>query len=443
MRKAVLLVLGLITSLSSVAQQSFSIQEAVNYGITHHTDVKNALVKRQDTEMEIKEIKATGLPKINGSFQYTYNAIVPTQLIDAQNFDPTAPEGEVVKFKFGVPWSGQTGIGVNQLIYDATWLVGLRAADTYRRLADQEISQSKQTIAENVIKAYYSVLVAEERADILELNISRIDSLERNTAEMFKQGFVEKIDLDRLSVQKNNLKTELTKVENLTSLSYQLLKFQMGYNVMEPIVLKDNLKEQEDKAIMQVAYSEVNPEERVEYQLLKTNRDLIELNVERYQKSALPNVYFSGSLGAGHSNTTFNPFQRWFGSSALTLGLNIPIYDSGLRKIQVERQRLNLIQIDNTAEMLKNSFALQNDQATISLTNGLENLEVQKRNMALAEEIVRVSKIKYEEGVGSNIEVVNAENDLRQSQTNYFAALYDVLVAKVDLDKAHGKLISE
>ncbi len=443
MRKAVLLVLGLITSLSSVAQQSFSIQEAVNYGITHHTDVKNALVKRQDTEMEIKEIKATGLPKINGSFQYTYNAIVPTQLIDAQNFDPTAPEGEVVKFKFGVPWSGQTGIGVNQLIYDATWLVGLRAADTYRRLADQEISQSKQTIAENVIKAYYSVLVAEERAEILKLNISRIDSLERNTAEMFKQGFVEKIDLDRLSVQKNNLKTELTKVENLTSLSYQLLKFQMGYNVMEPIVLKDNLKEQENKAIMQVAYTEVNPEERIEYQLLKTNRDLIELNVERYQKSALPNVYFSGSLGAGHSNTTFNPFQRWFGSSALTIGLNIPIYDSGLRKIQVERQRLNLIQIDNTAKMLKNTFALQNDQATISLTNGLENLEVQKRNMALAEEIVRVSKIKYEEGVGSNIEVVNAENDLRQSQTNYFAALYDVLVAKVDLDKAHGKLISE
>jgi outer membrane protein TolC len=192
-----------------------------------------------------------------------------------------------------------------------------------------------------------------------------------------------------------------------------------------------------------VNFTEVNAEDRIEFQVLQTNRDLLALNVERYQKSTLPNVFFSGSLGAGHSNNTFNPFERWFGSSALSLGVNIPIFDSGLRKIQIERQRLNIIQIENTAEMLRNSFKLQNDQAAISLKNGLETLEVQRRNLALAEEIVRVTKIKYQEGVGSNLEVINAENDNRQSQTNYFAALYDVLVAKVDLDKAHGKLIIE
>ncbi|MFT6880241.1 MAG: outer membrane protein TolC, partial [Arcticibacterium sp.] len=237
-------------------------------------------------------------------------------------------------------------------------------------------------------------------------------------------------------------KAELNKVNNLIELTYQLLKFQMGMNVAGNIALTDNLKDQEIKALALVAYSEVDPDSRIEYQVLRTNRDLISLNVERYQKGALPNVFFTGTLGAGHSNPSFNPFELWFGSSALSLGVNIPIFDSGLRKTKVERQRLTLIQMDNTAEMLRNSFRLENDQATISLKNGLENLEVQKGNMDLAQEIVRVTKIKYEEGVGSNLEVVNAENDNRQAQTNYFAALYDVLVAKVDLDKAHGKLFN-
>ncbi|MGR3811588.1 TolC family protein [Jiulongibacter sp. NS-SX5] len=435
--------LMILISMATYSQQSFTLEEAVEYGLKNHADVQNAIVGRQDTELDIKEIKATGLPKINGQFQYTYNAIVPTQLIDAQNFDPTAPEGAVTEFKFGVPWGGQAGISLNQLIYDATWLVGLRAQDTYRKLADQEIVQSKTTVAENITKAYYSVLVAQERAKIIELNIARLDTMESNTTKMFEQGFVEKLDLDRLSVQKNNLKTELTKVRNLTELSKQLLKFQMGYNVSQQIFLSDNLIEQEEKALASIVNEEVDPESRIEFQMLKTNRELLEMNEERYRKSALPNLFFSGNIGAGHSNTRFNPFERWFGSSSLSLGVNIPLYDSGLRKIQQERQRLGMIQIDNSAEMLRNSFRLQNDQATINMKNGLETLDVQKRNLELANEVVRVSKIKYQEGVGTNLEVVNAENDLRQAQTNYFAALYDVLVAKVDLDKAHGKLINE
>jgi outer membrane protein TolC len=125
------------------------------------------------------------------------------------------------------------------------------------------------------------------------------------------------------------------------------------------------------------------------------------------------------------------------------LAVRIPIYDSGVRKVQMERQRLNLIKLDNGVEMLKESFRLQNEQAKTNLKNGFESLDVQSRNMDLAQEVLKVSKIKYLQGVGSNLEVVNAESDLKQAQNNYFSALYDVLIAKVDLDKAQGKLIKQ
>ncbi len=443
MKKYLLLILFTSLIISVQAQQAFSIREAVKYGLDRNADVKNAIVGRQDTEMEIQEIKVSGLPQIKGQFQFTYNAIVPSQLLDAKNFNPDAKEGEVVKFKFGVPWGGQAGVSLNQLIYDATWLVGLRAADTYRLLADQKVEQSKTTVAENIIKAYYSVLVAQERGKLIDINIERIDSLLKSTGEMYKQGFVEKLDVDRLSVQKNNLLSEKSKISNLVQLSYQLLKYQMSMDSSEKIILSDNLEDQEKAAMTNIAFNEVNPEDRIEFKVLQTNQNLIALNAKRFQKSAIPNVFFSGSFGYGHSNPQFNPFQRWFPSSALSLGMNIPIYDSGLRKTKIERQRLTLLQMENTSEMLKRTFALQNEQAFISINNGLVSLQNQKENLGLAEEVLRVSKIKYSQGLGTNLEVVNAENDLRQAQTNYIASLYDVLVAKVDLEKAQGKLILE
>ncbi len=433
----------LLQNFTLKAQSEFNIDEAVSYAIKNHANVKNSLVAIQDAELQIKEIKVTGLPQINGQFGYTYNAIIPSQLLDAKNFDPTAKEGEVVKFKFGVRWAGQAGIGINQLIFDATWLVGLRAADTYRLMAAQDLQKTKVDIAENVKKAYYSVLVAESRATILDINISRLDSAIYITKQFFKQGFVEKIDISRLSVQRNNLITEKQKINNLISLSVQLLKFQMSYPVRQSITLTEKLNKESVNALKSLIVEDVVVDNRIELGQLKTSRNLTLLNIERIHKGSIPSVFFSGSLGASHSNTQFNPFERWFGSSALTLGMKIPIYDSGLRKVQAQRQNLNLIKIDNGIEMLKESFVLQNEQAKTNLRNGFEGLDVQSRNMELAQEVLDVSKIKYTQGVGSNLEIINAELDLKTAQNNYFSALYDVLIAKVDLDKAQGNLISK
>ena len=437
------LIFFLICGISAQAQQAFTLQQAVEYGIKNHLSVKNAELDIVGAELTIKQIKASGLPQINGNFQYTYNAIIPTQLLDAKNFDPNAEEGAVTKFKFGVPWSGQAGIGLNQLIFDATWLVGLKAAPVYRELARKGVTNNKVVVAENVAKAYYSVLVAEERSKILDLNIARIDSLIREMRVMNQQGFIEKIDLDRLEVQRNNLITETQKVKNLILLSQTLLKFQMGMKLDEPITLSDKLSDVDIRPFAMLEYPSVDYAGRIEYSTLMVQRQLSVLDMERTQKGVIPKVSFSGSLGAGHSNTRFNPFERWFGSSALTLGVQIPIYDSGLRKIQLQQQKLALTKLDQSAILLRESFDLQAKTASISIKNGLESLNVQQRNMDLAKEVVRVSKIKYQAGQGTNIEVVNAESALKEAQTNYFAALYDLLIAKVDLDKAMGKLLPE
>ncbi len=138
--------LFLILSITAYGQQSFSLKEAVQYGVKNHLTVKNAELEIYSAENTIKQVKAAGLPQITGSFQYTANVIVPTSIIAAKNFNPNAAEGEVMKVKFGVPWGGQAGIGLNQLLYDATWLVGIKAAPVYRELAQRTVASDAQKL---------------------------------------------------------------------------------------------------------------------------------------------------------------------------------------------------------------------------------------------------------------------------------------------------------
>ncbi|MDB5243485.1 MAG: outer rane efflux protein, partial [Spirosoma sp.] len=132
--------------------------------------------------------------------------------------------------------------------------------------------------------------------------------------------------------------------------------------------------------------------------------------------------------------------SRWPNFSTMGLNLSVPIFDGFARKYQSQQKRFTLQKAQNSGILLKNSIDLQQKQAAITLTNGLQTLRTQQRNRELAAEIVRVTRIKYKEGVGSNIEVLNAETSSREAQTNYFTALYDFLIAKVDKDKATGKL---
>ena len=432
--------LGLMPFLA-VAQTAFTADEAIDYALKHNPSIKSSALGISDAQLQIKEIKAAGLPQISGQFQYTYNAIVPSQLLKAKNFDPEAVEGELVKFQFGIPWGGQMSIGFNQLIYDASWVVGLKAAKTYMEFANQNQEQSIISLAVVVKKAYYSVLVAEERAKVLDLNASRLDSLYREISILNAQGFAEKLDLDRLKVQQYNLETERQKVKNLIELTYQLLKFQMGYDLNQELTLKDKLDDVSIEEFKLLIAQTLKPENRIEFKILQTQRKLLEFSVDRYKKAAYPTLFFSGNIGLGHSNVRFNPFERWFPSSAISIGANIPIYSSGLQRIKIDRERLNLKKLEYGEEMMLQGFQLENDQAIIGIKNGLQALETQKRNLDLANEIVRVTKIKYSSGIGSNLELVNSESELKQAQTNYFAALYDVIISKIDFDKAQGKLL--
>ena len=433
--------LFLLTSLAANAQ-SFSLKQAVDYAITHQVQVKNSQIDLQNASAKINEIKAMGLPQVNGSLALTNNLILQRVFIPARIFNPAAAEGELIAAKFGVDNSGFANVGLSQLVFDGSYLLGLKASSVYKDLAVKSVTQSKQQVAENVTKAYYGILVNEKRMGLLSLNLARLDTLLKETRELNKQGFVEKIDVQRLDVQANNLRTEVENVNRLQELSYSLLKFQMGYPMEEPIKVTESLEKIELATFNTNIAGEFSYANRIEYSILQTQENLAELDLKSIKAGYLPRLLLNANYGYNAGANAFGDLvnKPWFDNAAITVALQIPIFDGFSKKYKAVQSANNLQKVRQSYGLLKSSIDLQRSQASITMKNALESMKEQKANLDLANEISRVTRVKYQQGVGSNLEVLNAESSIKESQANYFTALYNALIAKVEVEKANGTL---
>jgi outer membrane protein len=308
---------------------------------------------------------------------------------------------------------------------------------------------------QGVTKAYYGVLINKERINLFDSNISRVDSLLRNTKALFQNGFAEQIDVDRIQVALNNLLVERDKFLNLNELGLALLKFQMNYPLDQPMDVAGNIQDVQVPEV-ESYQREWDYKNRPDYKVLEANHRLQQLNVRNKYAEGMPVLSAFANLGYAtqspdigglfktnstvEDNGTVGP-DKWYGYSLFGLTLNVPVFSGLSRSYRLQQEKLTLNKIENGFSSLRSGIDLEIKQATVNFQNGLKTLTAQKSNMDLAANVARVTKIKYEQGVGSNFEVVDAENALKQAQVNYYNALFDVMIAKVDLDKAYGKLI--
>jgi len=429
--------------LSAKAQQSdtlisFSLKEAIDYAQSHQVSILNATIDEEIAKNTVKKTIGIGLPQLNGNVNFQDFLKVPTSLLPGEFFDKP---GTQVPVRFGVQYQSSIGLELSQLLFDGSYLVGLKASQTFKELSNKNVKRSRIETAVAVTKAYYSVLVSNEQLSLLDANMNRLKKSFNDTQALFANGFVEKIDVDRLKVLSNNLETERENVIRLLELNVNLLKFQMGMNIQSKLKLKDSI------ASLQVEESIIindtsSYENRIEYSLLQTQKKINELDVKRYKSLFLPSLVAFGSSSQSLQSQKFNNlFDRSFPTTVVGFRLSVPILSGGIKTYQVRNAKLEVLKTENNLVNLKNGINLEVEQAQTVYTNGLKSLQNQKRNMELAQEVLRVSKIKYEEGVGSSIEVTSAETSLKESQNNYINALYDLLINKVNVDRALGKIV--
>lgn len=459
--KTILAIISVCGSLAafSQARHELSVQQAVDYASKNNVQVKNALVDLDIQLQTNKEITAMAYPQLNGSLSTTYNPNVAVQVfpnfIGAATYGVLAQEGVkdgngnaivsptdfgFIEAQFGTKFLASAGLDFNQILFDGQVFIGLKARKTTLDFQRKNVEVTQEQIKANIYKIYYQLVVARTQIELLDANIARLDSLLADTREIYKNGFAEKLDVDKVSVQIANLQTERVRALNTIQNGYFGLKFLMGMPIRDSLVLTDTLSEQQIKDGI-LESSSYQYTDRKEYQYAELGKRLGEFNIRRYKLTKLP----TASLNAGYSKfAQRNQFDfyrgDYFTASSISLRINVPIFNGFANDARIRRAELELQQSVNNMENLKLSIDNEVEQARTNFRTAVATMDYQKKNMDLAVLVYEQTKKKYEMGLGSNIEINAAQVDLKAAQTNYINSLYDAIIARVDFLKATGKL---
>ncbi len=418
----------------------FSLQQAVDYGMKNAAQVKNVLLDIAIQKEMNRDITSAAFPQVTATGAFTDFLDIPTTLIPGEITGQ--PAGTFTPVQFGTKYTANGGVALNQILFDGQVFVGLQARKTS---IDQKIKASEVTmenIKANIYKVYYQLVVSKTQIELLDANIDRLKKLSHDTKIMYDNGFVEKIDVNKLDVQLTNLQTEKEKVNNQVRNGYGGLKVLLGVPYKDSLALTDTLDENTIKQGVLEA-TQYKYTDRKDYQLLNLVSSLGQYNIKRYRLSQIPTLSFNANYSKQAQRNEFNFFKSggdWFTTSYIGLNLSIPIFKGFSTRAKIAKAKLELeqtknqlanleINIDNEVQTAKNNFA-----------NAVNAMDYQKDNMQLAETVYNQSKKKYEIGTGSTTDINTAQTDLKTAQTNYISALYDAIIAKTDLLKATGKL---
>lgn len=454
----------LLLNVTAKAQQRYdiSVKDAADIAFKNITDLKNARLDYKIAEARNKEITAAALPQINGSLQGNHYISLPLiQFPDATELsiydvlkregvkdgsgNPISADGNfnVRNFSFFSPWNVGMGATVQQLLFEPQVFVGLLARKALLESSSLQIKVVEDRIREGVHKNYYAVLIAEKQLWYVQESLKRLEKLAHDMEVMYKNGFVERLDIDKTTVSLNNTKAVENQLKNGIAIGYAALKMTLGLSQADTLILKETLiPTQIKEGLLEQSFSY---EDRNEVKLLNKAKELQGYDIKRYKLSYFPTLaafYSFQETGQRSSaaRTAGSKSWFWYNTNQVGLSVNIPIFDGLSKKFKIQQAKFTLQKVENTLDQAKKGIDLEITVAKNTLTNAILNMDVQEDNMKLAEKVYNSEKKKYEIGTGSSFSILKADTDLQQAQSNYFRSLYDAIIARVSYLKALGKL---
>ena len=461
--KTILTALILLSIFKVNAQQVYELtaKDAVDLAFKNVDDLKNAKLDYKIAEARNKEVTGMALPQASASLSGNHYLSLPLiQFPDAtesfiyqvlrdngvkdgsgnpitKTVDPTTRA-----FSFFTPWNVAGSLAVNQLLFEPQVFVGLQARKELLVNSDLEIKVAEDKVRETVYKSYYAVLISQKQLLFIQESIKRLEKLASDQNQMFKNGFVEKLDIDKTTVTLNNTKTTETQLRNAVIIGLAVLKMNLGLPQSDSLVLKDILTP--DYIKENILDESFNYEDRNEVKLLNSAVKLQGYDTKRYKLSYYPTIsafynFQRNGQRRADQNGKSEPWF-WYSTNLIGLSVNVPIFDGFQKKYKIKQTEFATEKVKNTLDQTIKGIDLEKTVAKNTLVNAILAMDAQENNMQLAEKVYNTVKKKYEQGVGSSFEILQADTEFQQAQSNYFKALYDAIIAKISYQKALGRL---
>ena len=435
-----LIIFALVSSTAFAQERhELSAKQAVDYGLKNSRQVQNALIGINLQKEMNREITADAFPQISGNINVNDYLSIPTNLLPGEFFGQ--PAGTYIPVKFGTKYNASYGATLQQTLFDGRVLVGLQARKSSIDYAQATAEITQEQIKGNIYKIYYQLLVGKLLITTIDANITSTEKLLNDTREIYKNGFAEKLDVNKVEVTLANLKTEKEKAQSRINVGWLGLKLLMGMPGKDQLILTDTLSEQDVQ--LDLLDQPYNYSDRKEFRQLQSLERLRTYNLKRYKLAYFPTVSLSASYIRNAQRNKFDFFKSgepWFTTSVIGINISVPIFDGFARDARIKQAQLQLKQIQNNLEDYKMLIDFEVDSSRSTMRSAIAAMQFQRQNRQLAEDVYDQTRKKYESGLGSNLEVTNAQAQLIIAQNNYYNALADAIVAKIDYLKASGKL---
>jgi outer membrane protein len=441
MMKIKFLIFGvLLTSVLNVSAQEkkdsvmhFSLAAAREYARGNSPIVKNAVLDLVSAKKKIWETTAIGLPQADAKYSYSYMLTVSPLIKQLSQFSSASGSGsDSTSSTTSYRTSSILDITVSQLVFSGSYIVGLQTSKVYKGLSELALTKSRIDLDESVTNSYILVLAAKENKLLLDTTYLNTLQILNTMKKIQQQGLIEETDVDQLQLITNSLKNAAELMDRQAQISERLLKFQLGLDLEAKIKLTDSIGRliinSEKTDLLQQNFMLEN---NVDFRLMETQARLMKLNL-MYNKSAfLPSVfaYYQHEKNFNSKAISFTP------PDLVGVTVSVPLFSSGQRLARVGQARVSYEKALNSKQQAADGLKVSYEETRSTYISAVDNFNVAKENLGLAEKIYNRSLIKYKEGVISGTDLTQNQNQYIQSQTNYYGAIITLTSAKAKLEK--------
>ncbi len=453
-------------SADQIANQAkpVTLSQAINIALANNTDIKRSLLNFEDADEQVRLAWSEVLPEITGSANYTRNLEIPVNFVPAQFFDPDAPAGELVPLQFGTDnnWTG--GISVQQTLFRGEAIIGISSSKLFKEAQAENMRATTQQIVTETRIAYYNVLVAREQFRLQQATVDRLSENLRDNEARHKAGLIDEFEVLQVRVQLRNQEPQLTQAKYDVEQAYRELKLVIGVPLDLSIVIRGDLNQfdileqqaqaeenRDIKKIDRMTPYEFEPQadlidiatdQRGDIRMLQTQNQLKEREIMAIKSRFMPTLTASYNLNWSASQAG-NPV--FFGredsrarSQTIGVTLSLPIFQGFQRNANLSIAQIERKDIEEQERAVERAAKNEIQSAKESLNESIETASARESALELAREGYQRAIVRLENGMGSQLDVTNAELQLREAEANYAQMVFNYLTAKARYDQAIG-----
>lgn len=400
------------------AELSLSVEEAQDYAVKANRTLRNADLAVQQAYAQRWQTIAAMLPQADASWSYSstcgYEMEFGGMKIAMPDYSTTG-----VKASIGINGQSVVGAVLNTIAIDM------------QKIA---LEQSEDNLRANVKTSYASVLVLQDVVALLDSSLQNVEKLAEMTQRSVDVGAAEQTTADQIMVRVNTLRNNINSNKRSILLAQNSLKVLLDVPVGTQLTLTSTLDDMlSAEAVLNLLGEDFILQNNLNYQSLAKNVDLAKANVHMASWAYGPTV----AVGYQYSKQHYyaDGGMRMTPPNAVSVSVSMPLWSSGKRAAGVVEKKIALESARNTLAETTDNLGIQNQQLRFNLQNAFETYMVEKENMDVTQRVFQSTTNKYNYGATSNLELVNASNDVISAQSTYVQAVLTLVNAEADLEK--------